>query len=189
MDTTLAQGKGFEVEGLLYTSELSGRRTGYTIYMDPMQRMTRNDLSEKHIPIAAIVKGNFKSYFAESGPPKKPGDEEGEEVEYDGPFTAEAEKENRLLLVGDGNIALDRYVQDPRQLLFIQNAADWLLQSEDLIAIRSKQIPIKPLREVPDVIRNLIKWANRIGPVIAAIIVGIVLWQIRRIRNKALMVG
>ena len=195
VDTTLAAEKGYEIEGLLYTSEMSGRRSGPYIFMNPQQQMTRQDFSEKHIPLAAIVKGKFKSFFTESGPPKRPvkgeGDEEGGEEEYDGPFTTEAEAENRILLVGDGNMALDTYVQRPNDLLFVQNSADWLLQSGDLISIRSKQIPMKPLMwkdgAVPDFIRNLTKWANRIGPVILIIILGIVLWQVRRVRNKALM--
>ena len=197
VDTTLAKQKGFEVEGLMYTSEYSGRRTGSNIYMDPTQQMTPADFSEKGIPVAAIVKGKFTSYFAESGPPKKPanpGDEEGKEEDYTGPFVKEAEGENRLILVGDGNIVLDDYVQDPRELMFVQNAADWLLQAEDLISIRSKQIPVKPLKyniisEDKRMLRNLIKWANRIGPVLLVIVFGIALWQVRRIRNKALMVG
>ena len=195
VDTTLAAEKGYQIEGLLYTSEMSGRRSGPYIFMNPQQPMTRQDFSEKHIPLAAIVIGKFKSFFAESGPPKRPvkgeGDEEGGEEEYDGPFTVEAEAENRILLVGDGNMALDTYVQRPNDLLFIQNSADWLLQSGDLISIRSKQILMKPLMwkdgAVPGFIRNLTKWANRIGPVILIIILGIVLWQVRRIRNKALM--
>jgi len=197
VDTTLAAEKGYDVEVLMYTSEMSGRRTGPYIFMNPQQPMTRRDFSEKGIPVAAIVRGKFKSHFAESGPPKKPvkgeGDNEGEVKyeDYDGPFKTECDAENRFLLVGDGNMALDAYVQRPSDLLFVLNAADWLLQSEDLISIRSKQIPMKPLTwrggPVPPFIRNLTKWMNRIGPVIMVIILGIVLWQVRRIRNKALM--
>ncbi len=38
------------------------------------------------------------------------------------------------MVVGDGNITLDTYVRDPRQTVFIQNVADWLVQSESLIS-------------------------------------------------------
>ncbi|MCD6307954.1 MAG: GldG family protein [Candidatus Latescibacteria bacterium] len=202
VDTTYAVEKGYDVDVLLHSSEMSGRRTGPYIFMNPQQPMTRQDFQESHIPLAAIVRGKFTSYFAETGPPKKPveknPDAGNKDVadsgpafeEYDGPFVKEASTENRLLLVGDGNMVLDKYAQRPNDLLFVQNCADWLLQSEDLISIRSKQIPMKPLTwnggQVPDSIRNLTKWANRIGPVILVIILGIVLWQMRRVRNKAL---
>ncbi len=48
------------------------------------------DLSEKGIPVAAIVKGKFTSYFAESGPPKKPANpdnKEGKEEDLRKTFT------------------------------------------------------------------------------------------------------
>ena len=201
VDTTLAAEKGFDVEVLMYTSEMSGRRSGPYIFMNPQQPLTQKDFLEKFIPIAAIVHGQFTSHFAESGPPQRPvkteaeGDQESPQTEtfedYDGPFKTQADAENRILLVGDGNIALDEYVQQPQELLFIQNSADWLLQSEDLISIRSKQISMKPLTwngaPPTEFIRKTTKWVNRLGPVILVIILGIVLWQVRRARNKALM--
>lgn len=195
VDTTLAKGKGYEIEGLMYSSELSGRRTGPYVFMNPQQPMTRRDFTEKGIPLAAIVKGTFSSFFAESGPPQQPvvdpnADPAAEPKfqNYTGPFKTKADAENRLLLVGDGNMALDDYAQRPEELLFVQNSADWLLQSQDLISIRSKQITMQPLTwkggSIPDVLRNLTKWVNRLGPVILVIILGIALWQFRRIRNK-----
>ncbi len=203
VDTTFAVEKGYDVEVLMYTSAMSGRRSGPYVFMNPQQPMTREDFQESHIPLAAVVSGIFTSAFAESGPPPKPvsappaagenqtAPAEPQFEEYDGPFKTEADSENRLLLVGDGNMVLDRYAQRPEDITFVQNSADWLLQSSDLISIRSKQIPMKPLTwnggPVPDALRNLTKWANRIGPVVLVIILGIVLWQIRRSRNKALM--
>ena len=197
VDTTLAANKGFESEGLLYTSDLSAREHGPSIRIDVMRRWTEDDFGEKHIPVAAVVKGKFSSYFAESGPPKKPNpdetvDEEGEGaaeeegVEYDGPFTTTAVTENRLVVVGDGHMGLDEY-SSGFELMFVQNIADWLVQAESLISIRSKQIPLKPLKNVGNFAKKIIKWANQLGPVIMVVILGIVLWQVRRFRKKVLM--
>jgi len=192
VDTTIAVTKGFEVEGLIYTSELSGRERGSTIPMQLMRQWTQRDFPEKYIPIAAIVKGKFSSYFAQTGPPKKPASktDEGEstvgEEEYNGPFISSSDKENRLLVVGDGYMPTDTHIR-ATEILFIQNIADWLVQSESLITIRSKQITLRPLKNVPSVVKKITKWANHIGPVILVIILGIVLWQVRRFRKKALM--
>ena len=121
-------------------------------------------------------------------PPERPAEGADEEPEpYDDPVLTECAEENRLLVVGDGNMAIDSYVQSQNQLTFIQNAADWLMLSGDLISIRSKQLPMRPLKEVPDAVKNIIKWLNRLGPVILSIVLGIVLWQLRRVKNKALM--
>ncbi len=192
VDTTIAVNKGYEVEGLFYTSEHSGRERGSTIPMQLMRQWTQRDFPEKYIPIAAIVKGRFSSYFADKGPPKKPAPktEEGGsligEEKYDGTFIPSSDKENRLLVVGDGHMPLDQYLRS-REILLIQNIADWLVQAESLISIRSKQITLRPLKNVSNVAKKIIKWANHFGPGILVIILGIVLWQVRRFRKKALM--
>ncbi|MCE5251866.1 GldG family protein [bacterium] len=182
VDTTLAAAKGFTVQGLMYTSNLATRDTGPAVYLDPFRRRTKQDFPESHIPIAALVRGKFKSFLAESGPPAQNKDGEA----YSGPFKAEADAENRLILVGDGHLGIDQYI-DAYGLMFMQNAIDWLIQSEDLIAIRSKQIPQKPLKDIPPVAKKFVKWGNLFGPTILIIILGIVLWQVRRIKKKALM--
>lgn len=188
VDTTLAAQKGYDIEVLMRTSDMSGRKTGMYIQMDPRTPMTPADFNEKGIPVAVVVSGKFTSMFAASGAPERPADPNGgAPAPYTGPVLKESQDVNRLLVVGDGNIALDAYIQNPRQLMFIQNAADWLLLSGDLISIRSKAVPMEPLKQLPDSIRNAVKWANRIGPVLLLIVMGIVLWQVRRARNKALM--
>ena len=190
VDTTLAADKGFEIESLMWTSAQSGRRTGPFVQLDPRMPMTPEDFPESNIPVAAVVRGTFTSAFAQTGPPGRPANGPDEMAgPYDGPVLTECATENRLLVVGDGNMAIDTFVRSATQLTFIQNAADWLLLSGDLISIRSKQLPLRPLKEVPDAVKNLIKWLNRIGPVILTIMMGIVLWQVRRVKNKALMAG
>ena len=189
VDTTLAAGMGYDIEVLMRTSAQSGRRTGSYIMIDPTERMTADNFPESGIPVAAVVSGTFKSAFAETGPPMMPTqDEGGTPVPYTGDFRTEAIGENRILVVGDGLMALDTFVQQTgvRNLTFTLNAADWLLQSSDLISIRSKELPMVPLAELPGFARNLVKWANRIGPMALVIILGIVLWQGRKIRNVKL---
>jgi gliding-associated putative ABC transporter substrate-binding component GldG len=180
VDTTLAAKMGLSVEGLMYTSNFSGRQTGPAVYIMPLNAMKKTDFLQKHIPIAAAVTGKFISRYARTGAPK---DSLG--AASSAPLVSECAAPNRIVVVGDGNIALDSYVRDPRQTVFIQNVADWLVQAEDLISIRSKEIPNHPLKKMGDVGRNVVKWLNLIGPTILVIVMGIVLWQSRAIRKKA----
>jgi gliding-associated putative ABC transporter substrate-binding component GldG len=190
VDTTLAADMGYSIESLLWTSPQSGRKTGPYVQIAPTLTLTQEDFTESNIPVAAVVRGAFKSAFAQTGPPARPASEPGgAAMPYDGPMLTECTAENRIIVVGDGNMLLDEYIRSGAKLTFIQNAADWLLLSGELISIRSKQLPLRPLKEVPDAVRNLIKWLNRIGPVILAILLGVVLWQVRRVKNKALMAG
>jgi len=189
VDTTLAAQKGYDSHVLFYSSNLSTRDSGPMVYLDPFRKRTRQDFTESNIPMAAVVTGKFTSHYAQSGPPKKTaeGEENSEGTEYDGEFKTEADVESRILVVGDGHMGIDQYINGP-SLMFMQNSIDWLIQSEDLISIRSKQIPQKPLKsDISDVAKKFIKWANLIGPSILLIILGIALWQLRRIRKKALM--
>ncbi len=182
VDTSLAAEKGYTVQTLLSSSDFSGRRNGPTVPIVPLQSLQKNDFIQKRIPVAAVVSGKFTSAFAESGPPL---DEMGNPVATE--FVRECEAENRILVAGDGNMVLDQYIQDTRQTLFAQNAADWLVQAEDLIAIRSKELPRRPLKSVGDIGRNMVKWANFGLPTILVIVMGVSLWQTRVIRKKKVL--
>ena len=181
VDTTLAKNKGYKVEGLLYSSDFSGRQSGPMVYILPLNYMKKTDFLEKGIPIAAIVSGKFTSFFAQTGAPKDSAGATPKE-----PLVPACTAENRLLICGDGNMSLDSFVQDPRQTLFLQNAADWLVQENDMISIRSKEVPHRPLKDIPDFLKKVVKWANLIAPSVLIIFCGIGLWQARRIRKKAL---
>jgi gliding-associated putative ABC transporter substrate-binding component GldG len=192
VDTSLAAAKGYEVEGLMYTSLKSGRERSSSITIDVNRRWTQDDFIESLIPVAAVVKGTFTSFFAVTGAPQKMVEQEDGQIvaspqSFTGSVKTVCDVPNRLMVVGDGNIALDDYLSNSG-LDFVLNTADWLAQTEDLISIRSKQVSLKPLKEIPDFSKKVVKWMNMIGPVVLIIVLGIVLWQIRRIRKKALMV-
>ncbi|MFC1551432.1 Gldg family protein [Candidatus Latescibacterota bacterium] len=183
VDTTLAAAKGYE-SGVLLTSSAKARRdSGPVVYLDIMEA-PKQEYAESSIPFAGLVTGQFSSLFAESGPPERLS-ETGDETApaFDGEFKTSSAVENRFILVGDGNFGLDNYLGE-NEFLFVQNVIDWLIQSEDLIGIRSKQIPMSPLKEIPVLVRQIIKWFNLLGPTMLIIALGIVLWQIRRIKNR-----
>ncbi len=193
VDGAEAANKGYEAEGLLYTSNYSGRYTGSTVPMQLIREWDRPDFKEQHIPVALVVKGKFESYFAESGPPPKPAPGTGAgghivtSEEYNGTLIPASKEENRIVVVGDGHMPLDEYLTGHhREILFLQNIADWLVQSEGLISIRSKQVVAEPLATTSSFEKKLFKWANHFGPVILIIGLGLILWQVRRFRKKAL---
>jgi gliding-associated putative ABC transporter substrate-binding component GldG len=195
VDGSEAVSKGYEAEGLLYTSNFSGRSIGRTIPMQLLREWVRQDFKEKNIPVAIVVKGAFDSYFKNSGPPQKPEAGPGEsghvvrDTPYTGTFLPAATEENRIIVVGDGHMPLDSHLPGhDREILFIQNIADWLVQAESLISIRSKQVVTPPLANIPNLEKKLVKWANHFGPVILVICLGLILWQVRRYRKKALLI-
>jgi len=88
----------------------------------------------------------------------------------------------RLVLVGNGEFAADRYVQNAEGgLLFALNAVDWLAQDEALVRIRSKSRRPPPLVFDGDAERDAVKWINMVGvPLLVIAFAGVHLWRRRR---------
>jgi ABC-type uncharacterized transport system involved in gliding motility auxiliary subunit len=96
--------------------------------------------------------------------------------------TAHGVPRGRIVVVGSSDFASDRFAQNsPENIVFAQNAIDWLAQDEALIAIRSKN------RAPPQVVftsatsQKAAKWGDVVG-VPALLIVAGALWLARRRR-------
>jgi ABC-type uncharacterized transport system involved in gliding motility auxiliary subunit/ABC-type transport system involved in multi-copper enzyme maturation permease subunit len=89
----------------------------------------------------------------------------------------------RLVIVGSSDFASDRYAQNsPENLVFAQNAVDWLAQDEALIAIRSKNRAPPQLVFTSAAVRQAVKYGNVIG-VPGLLIAAGALWLVRRRRT------
>ncbi|HZH80491.1 MAG TPA: Gldg family protein, partial [Gemmatimonadales bacterium] len=81
----------------------------------------------------------------------------------------------RIVVVGTADFASDRYAgNSPENVVFVQNAIDWLAQDEALIAIRSKNRAPAPLVFTSIVKRSAVKYGNIIGVPVLLIVLGIV---------------
>ena len=91
----------------------------------------------------------------------------------------------RLVVVGNGDFAADRYAQNaPAGVLFALNAVDWLAQDEALIQIRSKDRRPPPLVFESDATRDFVKYVNLVGvPLLLILFAAVHLWR-RRLRAR-----
>ncbi len=81
----------------------------------------------------------------------------------------------RIVVVGTADFASDRYARNsPENIVFVQNAIDWLAQDEALIAIRSKNRAPAPLVFTSIVKRSAVKYGNLIGVPLLLVALGIV---------------
>ena len=64
------------------------------------------------------------------------------------------------------------------------NMVDWLVQDDELLAIRSKKIEPRSLSEVSEDLRPVIKYANMLGPALIVIVFGFFRWRSRRGRQS-----
>ena len=90
----------------------------------------------------------------------------------------------RLVVVGDGDFLNESILGAVgSNTEFGLNMVDWLAQDEALLAIRSKSIEPRGLRETPEGLRPLIKYGNMVGPLLLIILFGFGRWRKRRNRQ------
>lgn len=163
--------EGVELK-ILATTSANGATMNFPINLDPQQNF--NPTEQKKIPIIIEAKAKFKSAYADQEIP------EGTE----GPKIRQAEKESQIIVLANSNFINDDYIKRfPDNLVFFQNAVDYLTLDSDLINIRSKALTDRPLKKLSDNAKTWIKVIN-IGLIpLLVIIFGIVRFYLRK-RNK-----
>ncbi len=96
------------------------------------------------------------------------------------------EEGGRLVVVGDASFVEPQFAQvNPSNLVFLQNAIDWLARDEALIAIRSKDRTPPVLAFESDLGRTLLKWGNLVGVPLLFVLAGVARVGGRRRRAEA----
>ena len=92
----------------------------------------------------------------------------------------------RLVVVGSSDFASDRYARNaPENLVFVENAIDWLAQDDALIGIRSKNRAPPPLVFTSATTRSAVKYGNVIGVPVLLVIGGVLrLWRRRQTTRR-----
>lgn len=113
--------------------------------------------------------------------PRKPDD-------WKGPFPLAVmiqQGQERLAVIGTSKFAGTPEFKSPEpNQVFFMNLADWLSQDIDLIAIRSKAVTFRPLKEVSAVSKKLIRYTDLFLPPGMAILIGLLRLDFRRKRRR-----
>lgn len=127
-------------------------------------------------PLAVALSGQFQSFFAGKPAPTRP--------DAGGPADPPARTESPLtqvIVVGNSQFVTDMFLRNfPANSLFLENAVDWMTTGNDLIGIRSRGATARPLRQLSDAARTMIKLALIIGVPVLVIVLGFVRAQVRR---------
>ncbi|MFH0766034.1 MAG: GldG family protein [Calditrichota bacterium] len=179
VDTTLAAGMdSVKVSVLLYSSDKSTIQSApYDI--NPLQQRGRYTWDQARLPLGMVVQGKFDSYWKDK---EIPVDTEGVKVSDEEIIPHSLD--TRIVVIPDANFIQDQFlVPGLDNLTMTLNLVDWLMQDEDLIKIRSREVGSRPIGEVSDAVRRMIKYINLIIPPLIVIIFGLIRWQIRRARK------
>lgn len=109
---------------------------------------------------------------------------------FEGPISGDSH--SKLVLIGNGNFGVNGEGQRPQQhqpdnVSLLANSIDWLTDETGLIDLRTKEITSRPLDQVSDSKKSLLRWMNFLLPLVLTILYGVVWAQRRRIIRKKRM--
>lgn len=177
IDTSIAakdSTKKYTLRALAWSSEKSDRQANRWEINPTRPNFQNMKFTASGIPVAATVTGSFQSFFTGK---ERPGPREGEV--YEGDYIT-VSPETRLVVVGEGNFATDAYLSSRANADFFLNLVDWLAQDESLIQIRTREITARPLAEISDPMKKVVKYTNILIPAVIFVLIGVVRWQMRR---------
>jgi ABC-type uncharacterized transport system involved in gliding motility auxiliary subunit len=182
IDTSLARPKSLTPRVLLRTSGHSGRAENVFV-INPTVQMTPDMFKESGIPLAVTVEGSFISAF--SGKPVVLDSTVRSQIDTSRKFVTG--KASKIAVVGDGDFLQDQLSGGNKDnFIFASNLVDWLADDIGLASIRARDNSSKPLDEVGEGTKTLLKGINLGVPPLLVILVGVVRWRMRISMRKRL---
>ena len=181
LDTTAMQGKEhLTYTPLMWTSPRSAiQYEPFNINPTTLGQDAPIMYDQSSLPMAAVVSGKFTSFYA--GKPI-PLDEEGNAIATEAVIPESPE--TRIAVIADGNFVNDQYLaQGIDNLTAALNIIDWMVQDEELITIRSRDVASRPIAETSEGLRNALKYINLLVPPLLVVLFGVIRWRIRRSRQ------
>ncbi len=143
----------------LFSSELSGTQ-GTPTYFNFQRRWTQADF-----PLQGQILG----------------------CAVEGPISGESD--GKMVVIADGDFAVNEGGQqvNPDNISLLVNGIDWLSDDTGLIGLRTKGVSSRPIKQMEDGTRTLIKWVNFLLPILLVLIYGAIRYQYRKNQRIARM--
>jgi gliding-associated putative ABC transporter substrate-binding component GldG len=146
---------------IAFTSEKSGLQKA-PVFFDVAKEWTESDFTDSAIPVAAVLEGKLSAL---------PG----------------AQK-SKMVVIADGDFPINGPPQQARRIQpdnvnLLVNAIDWLADDTGLIDLRTKGASARPIAQLEDSTKTLLKYVNFLLPVLLAIGYGIYRHQQNRVKQ------
>jgi len=133
---------------IMFTSEKSSSQPA-PVFFDVQKEWSEADFPQSELPVAAVIEGRL----AGSG-------------------------RSRMVLIADGDFPINGPPQQARRLQpdninLLVNSIDWLTDDTGLIDLRTKGASVRPIRQLQDSTKTLLKYANFLLPVLLAVGYGV----------------
>jgi ABC-type uncharacterized transport system involved in gliding motility auxiliary subunit len=142
-----------------------------------MTPVTPAMFAEQHIPLVATVEGSFVSSFASA--PVLLDSSVTQPVDTAGKVIA-SRSLAKIAVIGDGDFLQDQYSGgNADNFVLAGNLVDWLADDIGLAQIRARNETDRPLDEISDDAKKLLKGVNLVVPPIFVVLAGMVRWRWR----------
>ncbi len=173
-------GVGVEITPLLFSSDKSLVEAG-RFNINAMRKFAENEFDRSFVPVAAAIEGRHFSYFASHDIPL---DDEGNPLISEENLIKESPDSTRMLVVGDGSFIQDSYLTSMANVFMLLNAVDWLVDDTELIGLRTREVIMRPLKDISEGQKEIWKYFNWFLPPILVVVLGLIYWQVRRNSRK-----
>ncbi|HBK89956.1 MAG TPA: hypothetical protein DDZ56_14955, partial [Cytophagales bacterium] len=141
--------------GLAFASEQSGSMAA-PLQFDINKKWTPNDFVQPGLPVAGALEGRLAGNTS-----------------------------GKMVIIGDGDLAINGTGQQARRVQpdnvhLVVNSIDWLSDDTGLIELRTKGASSRPLRELEESTRTLLKYINFLLPILLVIGYGLIRMQENR---------
>jgi gliding-associated putative ABC transporter substrate-binding component GldG len=174
VDTVEPASKGLSSDILIRSSKQSARQQQVFMF-DPLERWSKEQFPEQYIPLALLVSGPFKSFYA--GKPAPVDTTPGSLPPSAQPLTQAVN--SRIVVIGDGDFMKDQTTSRDN-LLFFANLTDFLADDSGLSSIRTKEPAQAILDPVSDGTRQTVKIVNLVLPSVLVLLYGLYRWRSRK---------
>ncbi|MBZ0245218.1 MAG: Gldg family protein [Cyclobacteriaceae bacterium] len=98
------------------------------------------------------------------------------------------EAQSKMVVIADGDFIVTGSPQRPRQLQpdnvsLMANSIDWLSDDTGLIALRTKGVTSRPIDELEDTTKTILKYSNFLAPILLVIGYGLIRMQRSKIKR------
>lgn len=95
---------------------------------------------------------------------------------------------SRMVVIADGDFVINGSSQRPRNLQpdnvnLLSNSIDWLSDDTGLISLRTKGVTSRPIDELEDSTKTILKYTNFLLPLLLVILYGVIRMQRNRIKR------
>ena len=139
---------------IAFSSEKSGSLRA-PLYFDVQKQWTANDFPMSNLVVAAVLDGKLSGNI-----------------------------KSRMIIITDGDFAVGTpragNQLPPDNVNLIVNSIDWLSDDTGLIELRTKGVTARPIKEIEQSTKTLLKWINFLTPIILILVYGIIRIQINK---------